>query len=166
MHSTVHIFEFPYYTVKCRKIRIFQSLRFYVKSVFENVSLPKSKFWKFCLMFYWFSLFRIIVSLNVNHTVDSQEPHEEGQEPPEMKSYPNFEIDLVKSSGKTLSFSCSFIKPDENPPTSGDETFEDLFAIGKILFFRQIIVDFTKFLTLQMKSQCLKVKTGQTKVMQ
>ena len=49
-----------------------------------------------------------------------------------MKSYPNFEIDLVKSSGKTLSFSCSFIKPDENPPQSGEETFEDLFAIGKI----------------------------------
>ena len=54
-----------------------------------------------------------------------------------MKSYPNFEIDLVKSNGKTLSFSCSFIKPEENPPNAGDETYEDLFAIGKN-FLRQI----------------------------
>jgi len=52
-----------------------------------------------------------------------------------MKSYPNFEIDLVKSSGKTLSFSCSFIKPDENPPQSGEETFEDLFAIDEVTMF-------------------------------
>jgi len=78
---------------------------------------------------------KIVVSLNVNHTVDSQEPHEEGQEPPEMKSYPNFEIDLVKANGKTLSFSCSFIKPEDNPPTSGDEQFEDLFAIDEVTMF-------------------------------
>jgi hypothetical protein len=52
---------------------------------------------------------RIIVSLNVNHTVDSAEPDDGTQEAPEMKSKPNFEVDIVKPDGKTLSFSCSYI---------------------------------------------------------
>ena len=53
--------------------------------------------------------FRVIVSLNVNHTVDSSEPDDGSQEAPEMKSMPNFEVDIVKSNGKTLSFSCQYI---------------------------------------------------------
>ena len=32
---------------------------------------------------------------------------------PEMLSRPNFEVDIVKSSGKTLSFTCSYLHPDE-----------------------------------------------------
>jgi complement component 1 Q subcomponent-binding protein len=49
------------------------------------------------------------VTLNVNHTVDSIEPDDGSQEAPEMKSKPNFEVDIVKGNGKTLSFSCSYI---------------------------------------------------------
>ena len=49
------------------------------------------------------------MSLNVNHTVDSSEPDDGSQEAPEMKSMPNFEVDIVKSNGKTLSFSCQYI---------------------------------------------------------
>ena len=52
---------------------------------------------------------RIVVSLNVNHTVDSAEPDDGTQEAPEMKSKPNFEVDIIKPDGKTLSFSCSYI---------------------------------------------------------
>ena len=62
--------------------------------------------------------------MNVNHTVDSAEPDDGTQEAPEMKSKPNFEIDIVKSSGKTLSFSCSYINPDaeEGGQEAGGET--------------------------------------------
>lgn len=57
--------------------------------------------------------FRIEVSLNVNHTVDSAEPDDgTSQEAPEMRSKPNFEIDIIKG-GKTLSFSCSYIYEKE-----------------------------------------------------
>lgn len=51
--------------------------------------------------------------MNVNHTVDSVEPDDGSQEAPEMKSRPNFEVDIVKSDGKTLSFSCSYIVDQE-----------------------------------------------------
>lgn len=78
---------------------------------------------------------KIVVSLNVNHTVDNQYPYEEGQEPSEIKSFPNFEIDIVKPNGKTLSFSCSYIKGDENPPVDGQEQFDDMFAIDEVTMF-------------------------------
>ena len=32
---------------------------------------------------------------------------------PEMLSRPNFEVDIIKSNGKTLSFTCSYLHPDE-----------------------------------------------------
>jgi hypothetical protein len=30
-----------------------------------------------------------------------------------MMSRPNFEVDIVKSNGRTLSFTCSYLHPDE-----------------------------------------------------
>jgi hypothetical protein len=30
-----------------------------------------------------------------------------------MLSRPNFEVDIVKSSGKTLSFTCSYVHPEQ-----------------------------------------------------
>ena len=30
-----------------------------------------------------------------------------------MMSRPNFEVDIVKSNGKTLSFTCTYVHPDE-----------------------------------------------------
>jgi len=80
---------------------------------------------------------KVIVSLNVNHTVDSSEPDDGSQEAPEMKSMPNFEVDIVKSNGKTLSFSCQYIEenPDENNPEAGEEKFDDLFLIEEVTMF-------------------------------
>ena len=61
--------------------------------------------------------------MNVNHTVDSVEPDDGTQEAPEMKSRPNFEVDIVKSDGKTLSFSCSFIADQEQQGGQQEEGF-------------------------------------------
>jgi len=76
---------------------------------------------------------KVVISMNVNHTVDSAEPDDGTQEAPEMKSKPNFEIDIVKSSGKTLSFSCSYINPDAEE--GGQEAGEDVFAIDEVTMF-------------------------------
>jgi len=91
---------------------------------------------------------KIVVSMNVNHTVDSAEPDDGTEEAPEMKSKPNFEIDIVKSNGKTLSFSCSFVPPP-------DMSDAQLISHTKVMM---------TFLQLT-KSQCLKVKIGTTKHM-
>ena len=52
---------------------------------------------------------RIVVQCNINHSVNSANPDDGTEEAPEMKSRPNFEVDIVKSDGTTLSFSCGFI---------------------------------------------------------
>jgi len=76
---------------------------------------------------------KILISLNVNHTVDSAEPDDGSQEAPEMKSKPNFEIDIIKPSGKTLSFSCSYIAADVED--GGQEAMDDVFAIDEVTMF-------------------------------
>ena len=53
--------------------------------------------------------FRIVIQLNVNHTVDSAEFDDGSEEAPEMRSKPDFEVDIVKAGGQTLSFTCSYI---------------------------------------------------------
>lgn len=62
-------------------------------------------------------LFRIKISFNVNHSVDTDaEPElQENLDKPEigeLKSKPSFRIDLVRGS-TTLSLLCSFINPNE-----------------------------------------------------
>jgi len=80
---------------------------------------------------------KIVVSLNVNHTVDSAEPDDGTEEAPEMKSQPNFEVDIVKGDGRTLSFSCSFLgNDDEQSGNSPDEQFDDAFAIDEVTMFQ------------------------------
>lgn len=60
-------------------------------------------------------LFRIVINFNVNHTVDTEEEPEElnptSDKPDmgEMKSKPQFEVDIVRGS-TTLSFTCSFLQ--------------------------------------------------------
>ena len=64
------------------------------------------------------------MSLNVNHTVDSAETDDGTEDAPEMKARPNFEVDIVKANGKTLSFSCSFVPPpDEVEGQQSEEGF-------------------------------------------
>ena len=75
---------------------------------------------------------RIVVTLNVNHTVDSSEPDDGSEEAPEMKSMPNFEVDIVKSDGRTLSFSCSYLSPDDEPPSRCEYSAKKLKTILKL----------------------------------
>lgn len=61
---------------------------------------------------------KIVISFNVNHTVDANEepeidPTMDKPNFAEMKSTPQFEVDIVKG-GKTLSFTCSFINNEES----------------------------------------------------
>lgn len=73
------------------------------------------------LLIFYNLIKRILVSFNINHTVDSEEEPEledesEKQQFAEMKSKPNFEVDIVRG-GKTLSFTCSFL---QGPPAEGE----------------------------------------------
>ena len=52
-----------------------------------------------------------------------------------MKSMPNFEVDIAKDDGRTLSFSCSYLSPDEETPSSPEEQFDDVFAIDEVTMF-------------------------------
>merc|ERR1719348_307058 len=76
---------------------------------------------------------KIIVSLNVNHTVDSAEPDDGTGEAPEMLSRPNFEVDIVKSNGKTLSFTCNYVHPEEMQQDGDGQ--DDLFAIEEVTMY-------------------------------
>jgi complement component 1 Q subcomponent-binding protein len=76
---------------------------------------------------------KVVVSLNVNHTVDSAEPDDGAGEAPEMMSRPNFEVDIVKSNGRTLSFTCTYVHPEEMAQ-EGDGP-EDLFAIEEVTMY-------------------------------
>ena len=66
--------------------------------------------------------------MNVNHTVDSAEPDDGSEEAPEMKSRPNFEVDIVKSTGKSLSFSCSFVAPPDPNDVQAQQPSEEGFG--------------------------------------
>jgi len=79
---------------------------------------------------------KVMVTLNVNHTVDSAEPDDGSEEAPEMLSRPNFEVDLIKKGGKTLSFSCSYVSPEESQEGGAqEEGLDDLFAIDEVTMF-------------------------------
>jgi len=77
---------------------------------------------------------KIIVSLNVNHTVDSAVPDDGTGEAPEMLSRPNFEVDIVKPNGRTLSFTCAYVHPEEMEG-EGQQQDDDLFAIEEVTMF-------------------------------
>ena len=52
-----------------------------------------------------------------------------------MLSRPNFEVDLIKSGGKTLSFTCSYVYPEANTEGEQEEGLDDLFAIDEVTMF-------------------------------
>lgn len=79
---------------------------------------------------------KIIISFNVNHTVDTEddgtEPDMSGSEKPEMgemRSKPTFEVDIVKGK-TTLSFTCSFLQG-----TAQEGEYDDVFGIDEICIF-------------------------------
>ncbi|XP_012255142.1 complement component 1 Q subcomponent-binding protein, mitochondrial [Athalia rosae] len=79
----------------------------------------------------------ISINFNVNHTVDSEsepdiDPQDDKQEFGEMKSKPNFEIDVVRGN-HTLGFTCSF---NNEPQASGaDDGYNDIFGIDEITLY-------------------------------
>ena len=105
------------------RVKLLLKCGYLLKTVYTSLS-------KFILLFS-----RIVVTLNVNHTVDSSEPDDGTEEAPEMKSMPNFEVDIAKDDGRTLSFSCSYLSPDEETPSSPEEQFDDVFAIDEVTMF-------------------------------
>jgi len=76
----------------------------------------------------------VMITLNVNHTVDSAAPDDGTGEAPEMLSKPTFEVDLIKPGGKTLSFTCSYVQ-DEEHPEGQEPDEEDVFAIDEVTMF-------------------------------
>lgn len=79
----------------------------------------------------------ITISFNINHTITSEEepeidPQDDKADVGEMRSKPNFDIDIVRGS-QTLSFTCSF---NSEPGASGaDESYNDIFGIDEITLF-------------------------------
>lgn len=78
---------------------------------------------------------KVMITFNVNHTVDSAEPDDGSGEAPEMLSKPTFEVDLIKPGGKTLSFTCSFTENDPHPESEPQEEEADIFAIDEVTMF-------------------------------
>lgn len=77
---------------------------------------------------------KIVISFNVNHTVDAEDETEVDQsadkpEFAEMRSKPQFEVDIVKGS-ETLSFTCSFL---QNEAQEGE--YNDVFGIDEITVY-------------------------------
>jgi len=81
----------------------------------------------------------IVITLNVNHTVDA-EPVQEGtqaagaEEGGDMKSKPHFDVDIVKGS-QTLTFSCSYAVDDVEQTNEGQEDYNDLFVIDEVSLY-------------------------------
>jgi len=79
----------------------------------------------------------ITIAFNVNHTVDTDsepeiDPREDKPDIGEMKSKPNFSID-IKRGNQTLGFTCSF---NNEPGASGaDEGYNDIFGIDEITLY-------------------------------
>jgi complement component 1 Q subcomponent-binding protein, mitochondrial len=78
--------------------------------------------------------FRITISFNVNHTVDQEEepeisPQQDQPDFGEMKSKPQFEIDIQKDN-KTLSFTCSFLQGEAQ-----EGEYNDVFAIDELTIY-------------------------------
>jgi len=78
----------------------------------------------------------IVISFNVNHSVDADSAAEENRpadetQPTEMRSKPNFDVEIQKGN-QTLTFNCSFIR--EGPPDS-QEDFSDAFLIDEISLY-------------------------------
>ncbi|XP_053609563.1 complement component 1 Q subcomponent-binding protein, mitochondrial isoform X2 [Plodia interpunctella] len=76
------------------------------------------------------------ITFNVNHTVDSDdlegEVQQDKQEFAEMRSKPQFEVDIVRGD-TTLGFTCSYLQ--EPPPSTADE-YNDIFGIDEITIYK------------------------------
>ncbi|EDW61055.1 complement component 1 Q subcomponent-binding protein, mitochondrial [Drosophila virilis] len=77
---------------------------------------------------------KVVVSFNVNHTVDSEQepeinPNADKPELGEMRSKPQFEVDIIRGSS-TLSFTCSYL---EGEAQEGE--YNDVFSIDEMSIY-------------------------------
>ncbi|XP_059612380.1 complement component 1 Q subcomponent-binding protein, mitochondrial [Phlebotomus argentipes] len=77
----------------------------------------------------------VTISFNVNHTVDTDEeaevdPNMDKPNLAEMKSKPQFEVDIVRGS-QTLSFTCSFLQNQGEDA----EGYNDIFGIDELVLY-------------------------------
>ncbi|XP_033153012.1 complement component 1 Q subcomponent-binding protein, mitochondrial [Drosophila mauritiana] len=77
---------------------------------------------------------KVVVSFNVNHTVDSEEepeinPNADKPDLGEMRSKPQFEVDIIKGNS-TLSFTCSFLQGEAQ-----EGEYNDVFSIDEMAIF-------------------------------
>ena len=77
---------------------------------------------------------KVVISFNVNHTVDSEEepegdPVSDKPDIGEMRSKPQFEVDIVKGK-TTLSFTCSFLQG-----VAQEGEYNDVFGIDEMCIF-------------------------------
>lgn len=77
---------------------------------------------------------KVIISFNINHTVDTDDETEASQsadkpEFAEMRSKPQFEVDIVKGS-QTCSFTCSFLQSEAQ-----EDEYNDVFGIDEITVY-------------------------------
>ncbi|XP_067140413.1 complement component 1 Q subcomponent-binding protein, mitochondrial-like [Centruroides vittatus] len=83
----------------------------------------------------------ITVKMNINQSVDAEEPQfhpNQDSEPPagEMKSKPNFTVEIEKN-GKKLAFSCSFSEAMGEETDGGDpqDSYNDAFQITEFTIY-------------------------------
>ncbi|KAH8376141.1 hypothetical protein KR200_001837 [Drosophila serrata] len=77
---------------------------------------------------------KVVISLNVNHSVDSEEepeinPNADKPNLGEMRSKPQFEVDIIKGN-TTLSFTCSFLQGEAQ-----EGEYNDVFSIDEMAIF-------------------------------
>ncbi|XP_017125387.1 complement component 1 Q subcomponent-binding protein, mitochondrial [Drosophila gunungcola] len=77
---------------------------------------------------------KVVVSFNVNHSVDSEEepeinPNADKPELGEMRSKPQFEVDIIKGNS-TLSFTCTFLQGEAQ-----EGEYNDIFSIDEMAIF-------------------------------
>ncbi|XP_071535231.1 complement component 1 Q subcomponent-binding protein, mitochondrial [Panulirus ornatus] len=78
---------------------------------------------------------KITVTLNVNHTVDSDETAEVTVDQPDeavLKSRPSFEVD-IQVGPKVMSFTCSYTTPGD--VVEGQDHIEDVFGINELTMY-------------------------------
>ncbi|XP_071945708.1 complement component 1 Q subcomponent-binding protein, mitochondrial-like [Antedon mediterranea] len=86
---------------------------------------------------------KIVVSFNVNHSVEADEDSAEGEnEDAEslMRSYPDFNVEITKESQQTLSLKCSF-STELNEGEAEDQQEEDTFIIDEVSIYKDTATD-------------------------
>ncbi|XP_789452.2 complement component 1 Q subcomponent-binding protein, mitochondrial [Strongylocentrotus purpuratus] len=84
---------------------------------------------------------RITVRFNINHSVEMEGGAEEGQEEaaPEMRSYPDFNVEVSKGGANSLRISCAYQRDDvlDDQEVDAEPDDDELFLIDEVLFAKE-----------------------------